>query len=393
MLSSFRPCTFKHCFYSAGNHTRLNFSSSTFRSDSSPLLGTLPTTRPSTDINNNENENEHVCMSKNRKIGYINLGSKKKYLKTCHLMDMLVNLELCARSPSLVPELVSKNKIDLNSLVSKINGSASSGEVEQAVRKDSAILLEFLHSQLLPNLSNLPNLPTHDILLLLQHDPVYTNGRRNHSKVSLDQIARLKGFGAEYYNSPRGGEITYHGHGQLVVYPIMDLKLRGLRVHQYVHKLEDTIIDTLASLGIPSFTTEQYPGVWSSAEKKIAATGCHINKFVSSHGLALNVHTDLEMFSHIVPCGLLGKSVSRVVDLLPSNPNNPSHLNPDTNPNSNTSSNTSGNTSGIVSNEHLFNHTVDLYLDSFSNTFQSSLVPLADLNPQLHQFITEFMHT
>ncbi|OMJ24566.1 putative lipoyltransferase 2, mitochondrial [Smittium culicis] len=148
------------------------------------------------------------------------------------------------------------------------------------------------------------------VLLLLEPESVYTNGRRNHGQLTQVEQVAFRDIGAKYYEVKRGGELTYHGPGQLVAYPIIDLKRLKLGVHDFVSKLEASVVSTCESYGIKTFVDNRYPGVWATETKKIAATGTHIQRFISSHGIALNCQTDLNMFRSIVPCGLVGKTAT-----------------------------------------------------------------------------------
>jgi len=146
-----------------------------------------------------------------------------------------------------------------------------------------------------------------NIVLILQHHPVYTLGKRGKQDdilVRLDEVARR---GVDVETSDRGGEVTYHGPGQLVAYPIVDLRRVRMGARKYVEALEDAVIDTVKSYGlqahgrVPSAT-----GVWVE-DRKVAAIGVRISRGITTHGLALNVNTDLSMFSNIIPCGLRDK--------------------------------------------------------------------------------------
>ncbi|KAJ1848161.1 Arp complex subunit, partial [Coemansia sp. RSA 486] len=147
-----------------------------------------------------------------------------------------------------------------------------------------------------------------DFILLVEHPPVYTNGRRNHGKVSKDEIQRLQSLGSQYVETNRGGEITFHGPGQLVVYPSVYLRDHHLGTKCYVEGLENTVVETCARLGVDANAIRGFPGVWVSSTKKVAALGTHVQKYVTSHGFALNCTTDMKWFRQIVPCGLEGKS-------------------------------------------------------------------------------------
>ncbi|MGA2116903.1 MAG: lipoyl(octanoyl) transferase LipB [Bryobacteraceae bacterium] len=142
-----------------------------------------------------------------------------------------------------------------------------------------------------------------DRLLLLEHPHVITLGRNGHLENLLagDEILDRAGIG--FFPTDRGGDVTYHGPGQLVGYPILDLKLWNRDVGAYVRAVEQTIIDTLADYGIEAGRIPKLTGVWVG-DSKIAAIGVHLSRWVTSHGFALNVSTDLHYFEYIVPCGL-----------------------------------------------------------------------------------------
>ena len=142
-----------------------------------------------------------------------------------------------------------------------------------------------------------------DQLLLLEHPHVITLGRNGHMENLLASSEILERAGISFYPINRGGDVTYHGPGQLVAYPILDLREWKRDVHAYVHGVEQSIIDTLADYGIEAGRIPQLIGVWVG-DRKIAAIGVHISRWVTTHGLALNVSTDLSYFQYIVPCGL-----------------------------------------------------------------------------------------
>ena len=146
---------------------------------------------------------------------------------------------------------------------------------------------------------------TPDTLLLVEHPHVYTlgrNARRSHLPADTEQ---LQGLGAEVHETDRGGEITYHGPGQLVGYPILDLKQHRRDVRWYMETLEEVLICTAKDFGITPHRREGCRGVWVG-EEKLASLGVHLSRWVTSHGFALNVNTELSYFEHIVPCGLEG---------------------------------------------------------------------------------------
>jgi len=142
-----------------------------------------------------------------------------------------------------------------------------------------------------------------DQLLLLEHPHVITLGRNGHAGNVLASAEILSRAGIAFYPTDRGGDVTYHGPGQLVGYPIVDLREWQRDVGAYVRAVEQAIIDTLADYGISAGRIPKLTGVWVD-DRKIAAIGVHISRWVTSHGFALNVSTDLTYFQYIVPCGL-----------------------------------------------------------------------------------------
>jgi lipoyl(octanoyl) transferase len=142
-----------------------------------------------------------------------------------------------------------------------------------------------------------------DQLLLLEHPHVITLGRNGHLENLLADDDTMARAGIAFYPTDRGGDVTYHGPGQLVGYPILDLRDWQRDVGAYVRAVEETIIATLAEYGIAAGRIPKLTGVWVG-ERKIAAIGVHLSRWVTSHGFALNVSTDLSYFQYIVPCGL-----------------------------------------------------------------------------------------
>jgi lipoyl(octanoyl) transferase len=142
-----------------------------------------------------------------------------------------------------------------------------------------------------------------DQLLLLEHPHVITLGRNGKAGNVLASDEVLSRAGVGFYPTDRGGDVTYHGPGQLVGYPIVDLREWQRDVGAYVRAVEQAIIDTLADYGISAGRIPKLTGVWVG-DSKIAAIGVHISRWVTSHGFALNVSTDLSFFRYIVPCGL-----------------------------------------------------------------------------------------
>lgn len=152
-------------------------------------------------------------------------------------------------------------------------------------------------------------------LLLVEHDPpVITISRRPGARQHLIATeAQLRAAGVEVAETDRGGDITYHGPGQLVVYPILDLNALGLRLTSYMRFLEQVVIDVLGRFAIQGERDSTATGVWvrnGESASKICALGVRVSKWVSMHGLALNVTTNLDHFNLIVPCGLAGRNVT-----------------------------------------------------------------------------------
>lgn len=159
--------------------------------------------------------------------------------------------------------------------------------------------------------------PTDNYLLFVEHPHVYTLGKSGDEHNLLVNDAFLKNIGATYYRINRGGDITYHGPGQLVVYPVMDLENFYTDIHKYLRMLEEAVIQTLAEYGIDAGRSEKETGVWIDSDKpgkarKICAIGVHCSRWVTKHGIGFNVNTDLSYFQHIVPCGIVGKSVTSI---------------------------------------------------------------------------------
>jgi len=142
-----------------------------------------------------------------------------------------------------------------------------------------------------------------DQLLIVEHPHVVTMGRNGHDENLLAQPELLERAGVEFHRTDRGGDVTYHGPGQIVGYPIVDLREWKRDVMAYVRALEQVLIDALAQFGIAAGREAGATGVWTE-QGKIAAIGVHISRWVTSHGFALNVATDLSYFRYIVPCGL-----------------------------------------------------------------------------------------
>lgn len=149
------------------------------------------------------------------------------------------------------------------------------------------------------------------ILILLQHSPVFSIGKAGGSENILMSEEFLKEKGIDIYRSDRGGNVTYHGPGQLVGYPIMNLKKFKTDVHWYFHQLEQILIDTLEENHIKGDRKEKYPGAWVG-DRKIAAIGVHISRWITTHGFSFNIDVNTEHFSYINPCGIVEFGITSI---------------------------------------------------------------------------------
>lgn len=162
-------------------------------------------------------------------------------------------------------------------------------------------------------------------IIFVEHPAVYTLGKSGNINNMLIDEARLKALGAEFYHIDRGGDITFHGEGQVVCYPILDLEKLGIGLRRYVELLEQSVIETVAEYGIDGGRLEGATGVWLCDEmtnsvgeklqqnwRKICAIGVKASRFVTMHGLALNASTDLKWFTMINPCGFVDKGVTSI---------------------------------------------------------------------------------
>ena len=159
-----------------------------------------------------------------------------------------------------------------------------------------------------------------DVLLLVEHPPVVTLGRASKQKNLISSPDFLRSRGVELFEVERGGDVTFHGPGQLVGYPVFDLKRHKQDLHWYLRSVEEAIIRIIGEYGIPGERSSGYTGVWTRG-RKIASIGVHARDWVTWHGFALNVTTDLAYFDLIVPCGIVGvemTSIEKETDLQPS---------------------------------------------------------------------------
>lgn len=158
------------------------------------------------------------------------------------------------------------------------------------------------------------NTLTPNYLVLVEHSHVYTMGKSGETEHLLLDESQLDKIGAKYYKINRGGDITYHGPGQIVGYPILDLDNFFTDIHKYLRFLEEIVILTLKEYGLKAERSEGETGVWLDVNtpfaRKICALGVRASRWVTMHGFALNVNTNLGYFDHIIPCGIKGKAVT-----------------------------------------------------------------------------------
>jgi len=158
------------------------------------------------------------------------------------------------------------------------------------------------------------NNPTNNYLLFCEHPHVYTLGKSGNEKNLLVNEEYLKSRGASFYKINRGGDVTYHGPGQIVGYPILDLENFFTDIHRYLRLLEESVILTLSEYGLSGERSEGETGVWfdvgTSKARKICALGVKNSRWVSMHGFAFNVNPDLSYFENIIPCGIIDKKVT-----------------------------------------------------------------------------------
>lgn len=161
-------------------------------------------------------------------------------------------------------------------------------------------------------------------ILLVEHPPVYTLGKSGRAENLLIDRQALETLGAQFFHIDRGGDITFHGPGQLVCYPILDLERVGIGLREYIDALEEAVIRTVRRYGIAAGRIAGASGVWvepaGKRPRKICAIGVRSSRYVTMHGLALNVTTDLEWFTRINPCGFTDRGVTSIASETGSNP-------------------------------------------------------------------------
>ena len=165
------------------------------------------------------------------------------------------------------------------------------------------------------NLSHQQQVITSNYLIFCEHPHVFTLGKSGEEKNLLIPKDKLESIGATYYHINRGGDITYHGPGQIVVYPVIDLENFFTDIHKYMRLLEEAVIQTLSEFGIGAGRIKGLTGVWLDYDnektcRKIAALGVKTSRWVTLHGLAFNVNTNLDYYKYIVPCGIADKAVT-----------------------------------------------------------------------------------
>jgi lipoyl(octanoyl) transferase len=168
----------------------------------------------------------------------------------------------------------------------------------------------------LSNRNNLVQVPVPNYLIFCEHPPVYTLGKSGSVDNLLIDENQLNQLGAQFYKINRGGDITHHGPGQLVVYPLLDLENFFTDIHLYLRKLEEVVIQLLQEFKIEAEKSPGFTGVWIDANtekaRKICAMGVKCSRWVTMHGIALNVSNELSFFNHIIPCGIEDKSVTNL---------------------------------------------------------------------------------
>ncbi len=166
------------------------------------------------------------------------------------------------------------------------------------------------------NLATNEVIPTPNYMIFVEHPHVYTLGKSGDSQNLLLNYIQLQAKDAVFFKTDRGGDITYHGPGQIVAYPILDLENFGMSLRQYVYCIEEVVIKVLSIFGITAMRDPIATGVWldvgNPKARKICAIGVKSSRFVTMHGFALNINTDLEYFKHINPCGFSDRGVTSV---------------------------------------------------------------------------------
>jgi len=216
--------------------------------------------------------------------------------------------------------LVMYNSMNIQKLAAMKNKQVTFQNIGKKGYKESwdyqdSLFQEIIQSKM-NNRKNNTHTPTKNHLLFVEHPHVYTLGKSGNLSNLLLNKKQLEAKGATFYKSNRGGDITYHGPGQIVGYPILDLDNFFTDIHKYLRFLEEAVILTLAEYGIKGERSNGETGVWLEVDtpfaRKICALGVRSSRWVTMHGFALNVNVDLGYFDNIVPCGIRGKSVTSI---------------------------------------------------------------------------------
>ena len=154
-----------------------------------------------------------------------------------------------------------------------------------------------------------------DTVIFCEHPPVFTTGRQDASSDWISDFQAIASDGIEIVNTNRGGRITYHGPGQLIVYFIFNIAERKIGIKEFVNKVEDVCMKTLAEFGIAAMRDKEHPGLWVN-NKKIVALGFHVSQGITMHGVALNIDPNMKHYRHIIPCGIRGCSVTSMREML-----------------------------------------------------------------------------
>jgi lipoyl(octanoyl) transferase len=217
---------------------------------------------------------------------------------------------------NLAVKTVHTSEFKVQSQESKASQSAQSGQDSQIIQTQN----ESQPFNLQPQTPN-PKPQTQNYLLFVEHPPVYTLGKNGKMEHVLLNEKQRQEKGIEFFQTNRGGDITFHGPGQIVGYPILDLEKFYTDIGRYLRELEEVIILTLAEYEIFAGRSAGETGVWIDAnikgsERKICAMGVHCSRWITMHGFALNVNTDLDFFSGIVPCGIQNKKITSIKEEL-----------------------------------------------------------------------------
>ena len=232
-------------------------------------------------------------------LGTMNYQSAWDYQES--LLQMNVQVKAEARSRKTL------------SLTSTLGSASGAFQVTDAVAKDNSLMINST-SQTNSETDTLEP-ATKDHFLFVEHSPVFTLGKNGNISNVLMSEERLRDMGIEFFRTNRGGDITFHGPGQIVGYPILDLEKFDTDIGHYLRNLEEVIILTLDQYGIQAGRSKGETGVWidpdvRGKERKICAIGVRCSRWITMHGFAFNINTDLNYFNYIIPCGIQNKQVT-----------------------------------------------------------------------------------